>query len=639
MKQELLDFLERLTDVDKNFIYKDFNQYCLSDDILNIIDILKTRNIEKMLILWDKILSSGCVQLQHPLNNNITTRAVFNLTLGSVNTIFMIDSENKHPWIFTQATDFMNHIIVDDVIFTVRGNWPVVNLFRWKQVSYESLKYSEEKKIGLTMSMELPQHFVFHIGQFFYLMDQNNIIKNTQINPEKCFFLFQKYVKNTLNLDKNNVYLYPMGISNYATREFEKAVYREAMETIEIEEEKNQFDLIIWMGFSSGNYRKWIEMEKGIVNFILELNKYFKNIKLYYNGLTDFDSILNIAHQNYGSNYDRNNDIFKRIYLEISKVGANCTCVSLDNMDYRHKIAICETVDICISESNTTALVPFSFCNKIGVNLIPPQNPLSRKVGTIVTNDDKYILASSDNKNYHVSWQYLFNLSAELLEKLKAIKMHRLDVPSITLLKCQYELEQKLGIKLPIESVALYNELEKQINTLALHNNTSLNQALESVNTNNTLNSTLQHSLQSKDQIIQNLEDKIKDIEFKLHFKTAKARIQNHLAYKLGSALIENSKSMFGYIRMPFVLSYIRDKHKLQQKKYKENIKKHPELTLPPLEDYLDYEEALKEKECFTYKLGLALMKADREWYKGGYIRFYFESRRMKKEFLKRKEV
>ncbi len=106
-------------------------------------------------------------------------------------------------------------------------------------------------------------------------------------------------------------------------------------------------------------------------------------------------------------------------------------------------------------------------------------------------------------------------------------------------------------------------------------------------------------------------------------FKTAKERIQNHLAYKLGNALIENSKSVFGYIRMPFVLSYIRDKHKLEQKKYEENIKKHPELILPPLEDYPDYKEALKEKECFTYKLGLALMRADKNWYGGGVYQIF----------------
>ncbi|EII0700224.1 hypothetical protein LGS57_000472 [Campylobacter lari] len=99
---------------------------------------------------------------------------------------------------------------------------------------------------------------------------------------------------------------------------------------------------------------------------------------------------------------------------------------------------------------------------------------------------------------------------------------------------------------------------------------------------------------------------------------SAKARIQNQLSYKLGQAMIVNSKSFLGYIRMPFVLSYIKDKHKQEQKIYQEKIKKDPSLALPPLEDYSDYKEALKEKKCLTYKLGQALIQANKTWYGGG---------------------
>ncbi|WP_053874587.1 glycosyltransferase family protein [Campylobacter coli] len=101
---------------------------------------------------------------------------------------------------------------------------------------------------------------------------------------------------------------------------------------------------------------------------------------------------------------------------------------------------------------------------------------------------------------------------------------------------------------------------------------------------------------------------------------SAKSRIQNHLSYKLGQAMIINSKSLLGYIRMPFVLSYIKDKHKQEQKIYQEKIKKDPSLKLPPLESYPDYKEALKEKECLTYKLGEALIRANNNWYGGGGI-------------------
>ena len=141
------------------------------------------------------------------------------------------------------------------------------------------------------------------------------------------------------------------------------------------------------------------------------------------------------------------------------------------------------------------------------------------------------------------------------------------------------------------------------------------------------------------------LNQKVKDLEKLLSsiqrpqatiYTSAKARIHNHLAYKLGLALIENSKSIKGYIRLPYVLSYIKEKYKAEQKAYNDKSSKNPSLKLPPLASYPDYEAALKEKECLTYKLGLALMKADKSWYKGGYIKFYFESKRLKKEFKER---
>ncbi|EAK0493954.1 sugar transferase [Campylobacter lari] len=135
-----------------------------------------------------------------------------------------------------------------------------------------------------------------------------------------------------------------------------------------------------------------------------------------------------------------------------------------------------------------------------------------------------------------------------------------------------------------------------------------------------------------QDRILK-LESKINNFNFK---NLAKQRIQNQLSYKLGQAIIANSKSLLGYIRMPFVLSYIKDKHKQEQKIYQEKIKKDPSLALPPLESYPDYEEALKEKECLTYKLGEALIKANKTWYKGGYVKMWFEIRELKRKIKKK---
>ena len=140
------------------------------------------------------------------------------------------------------------------------------------------------------------------------------------------------------------------------------------------------------------------------------------------------------------------------------------------------------------------------------------------------------------------------------------------------------------------------------------------------------------------------LNQKIKDLEqiladtknpYPTIHNSAKARIHNHLAYKLGQALIENSKSIKGYIRMPYVLSYIKDKHKKEQRIYNEKIKDNPSLKLPPLESYPDYESALREKNCITYKLGEALIENMKRGGALKYIRFMKDVRRIKKVFKK----
>ena len=118
-----------------------------------------------------------------------------------------------------------------------------------------------------------------------------------------------------------------------------------------------------------------------------------------------------------------------------------------------------------------------------------------------------------------------------------------------------------------------------------------------------------------------------------IQVNSAKERIHSHLAYKLGLALIENSKSIKGYIRLPYVLSYIKDKHKKEQRIYNEKIKDNPSLKLPPLESYPDYEEALKEKQCITYKLGEALIENMKRGGALKYIKFMKDVRRIKRQF------
>ncbi|EAK5688249.1 alpha-2,3-sialyltransferase [Campylobacter coli] len=152
----------------------------------------------------------------------------------------------------------------------------------------------------------------------------------------------------------------------------------------------------------------------------------------------------------------------------------------------------------------------------------------------------------------------------------------------------------------------------------------------------------LNQTLEIKNQELSNQTNQIHNLNETLNFQNnygkAKIRIQNQLSYKLGQALIINSKSVLGFLSLPFIILSIVISHKQEQKAYKFKVKKNPNLALPPLETYPDYNEALKEKECFTYKLGEEFIKASKNWYGGGYIKFILkDAPRLKREFERKR--
>lgn len=147
----------------------------------------------------------------------------------------------------------------------------------------------------------------------------------------------------------------------------------------------------------------------------------------------------------------------------------------------------------------------------------------------------------------------------------------------------------------------------------------------------------LNQILEIKNQELSNQANQIHNLNETLNFQNrygkAKTRIQNQLSYKLGQALILNSKSVLCFISLPFIILSIVISHKQEQKAYKFKIKKNPNLALPPLSSYDDYNEALKIKNHFSYQLGEEFIRASKNWYRGGYIKFYFKDvPRLKRE-------
>lgn len=108
-------------------------------------------------------------------------------------------------------------------------------------------------------------------------------------------------------------------------------------------------------------------------------------------------------------------------------------------------------------------------------------------------------------------------------------------------------------------------------------------------------------------------------------------RIRYHPAYKLGYTMVQNYYSIFGKFKLPFILLAIYLRHRCEQKEYFKIIQNKPHLKVPPIEHYEDYKSALKERQNIPYKLGLALINASKTWHKGGFVKLYFDIKKIKK--------
>ncbi|EJP5064815.1 sugar transferase, partial [Campylobacter jejuni] len=116
-------------------------------------------------------------------------------------------------------------------------------------------------------------------------------------------------------------------------------------------------------------------------------------------------------------------------------------------------------------------------------------------------------------------------------------------------------------------------------------------------------------------------------------------RIKNHLAYKLGQAMIDFTNNGGGYIALFKKLYQIKRQHKKEQKIYQQTIQVFPQLKYPSLEACSDYEQALKYKFHLSYMLGEVLIKADKTWYKGGGFKLKNNIKKAKKEFQIFREI
>ncbi|MBZ7940537.1 DUF2972 domain-containing protein [Campylobacter molothri] len=114
---------------------------------------------------------------------------------------------------------------------------------------------------------------------------------------------------------------------------------------------------------------------------------------------------------------------------------------------------------------------------------------------------------------------------------------------------------------------------------------------------------------------------------------SAVERIKNHLAYKLGQAMIEYNKNGGGYLTLFKKLYNIKKQHKKEKQIYQETIKVFPTLKYPELKQCPDYNEALKCYFHLSYMLGEVLNKTFKTWYKGSIFTLAKNIKKANKEF------
>ena len=580
------------------------------------------------------VYSKKHFELKHPFNNDIVTRAVKTCLLQKEHTLimFLVDSNNKFPWVTTQIYGLGEIIITPNGVYSpaewlLKGHGEVSRWCKWMifnelrmllpHIKPQDLAYKDAKFI-INLTNPRPMHFFQDDLQWFYALEPK-----CEVASIPSFFCPKGYKHIKRSGIANDIVKVKAMLGHYGydaklkNAMYEKT-YKESLESINerlsTQEINSDADLTIWLGIP-GERRSWLEQFVGIPAILERFARVFNKIVVYIDGMTSLDGERHEIKDNL--------ELFNKIKSCVDSLGLNIALKSLAGLDYRTKMCYCSLCDIAIGDSSTTSLVPFNFAKKPGVifygteMLCAMSYNLAANIKHCKAVDKNFVLTCNKKSllvwDFHIPWEYIYNLAAESLEGLSeegriksGVKLERLEVPSVEVVAKQYEIKERFGITLNYSEIPLFLALEA-----------SFKSEIEAIKAQNV-------ESQSLKQIPQTAIPQLRG---------AKERVKGHLAYKLGAALIVCSKSFLGYLQMPFVLSYIKKQHKVESLKYKDKIAKNPHLKLPKLEDYADYKDALKEMQCLTYKLGEALMRANKNWYKGGYVWLYFETKRLKEEF------
>ncbi|MFG5086316.1 hypothetical protein O8I31_00620 [Campylobacter lari] len=628
-----------------NIKFFNINDVDINNDTLRLIRDLQEVKYINLIYFVKKKLKEEDFCLFHPIYN-IKTKALCSFyDNGIENIILMSDDKNIYPWIIIQQNSFINYIITKDTMYSIFNHWNTnvfANISKLKQIV-------QSKNFTFVLSNCRPYHYFMH--QYFHYL----VFKNSKLLQRRIRFINAYYTSNKLEkyINDNIVILFYFIPIDLVFRNFRKKISsklsiieNEVLQSYKNNISQDEYDLVLWIGIP-GERRLWANDLDVLIFLLKSLSRCFNKIQILIDGMTNYENV----EKTYPNNIGHFNMIYSNVKEYFSSI-VECLCdlsdfdkihsktrfilfKNLSGMCYKEKIIYCRSVDVAITEASTTMITPVILCRKPSIIFFGSEGYRKQaKAHAVYPNqivvDEKYIYCHKMWK-YYINKEYIYNVLIQIIKQIDKNKYLRIknngvdcfELPSRELFEEYCELKEKIDeLRLNFRKI-----LDKKNNELKKYK-------IDIANCINNLEFVF-NKKQLKENDFQQLKLLIEEIKQgkKIVFYSSKSRIQNQLSYKLGQAMIVNSKSFLGYIKMPFVLSYIKDKHTQEQKIYQEKIKKDPSLKLPPLESYPDYKEALKEKECLTYKLGEALIKANKTWYKGGYVKLIFEIGKLKKEF------
>lgn len=460
MNREIESFLSKLEDWKENFAAQDLDAQG-DDELSQIVAMQRGKDVDGLLKVWERKLEQDYFELPHPEYKDIKTRAVHSARHGMANYVFMNDTTSNYPWVFGQCVNFIDIVITTDAIYNTslfNNHTFEPSIHKLSEIPSSKLEY-KSCDFGLWLSQTRPYHF---------FNDQLKFFLHFSSRKDVCFknaFFSLGHSEENVSQPDDGVFLFPTvvgkkncrtGTAKKLNEQMEKLVYENAIKYYTLQKTDND-TLKLWYGIT-GQKRSWLEQVEGVENIVNELLLYFNKIELYVDGMTAME----------GKVIQNADD--EAVFAQIAKrLDDKCKIQSLIGQDYRHKIQICSTVDMFIANAGTGCMVPLRFCKKPGVLhsntklfTFPDEYP-----ETVKKFDKKYVIdvveegkTRPDYASYHIPWQHIFNLTAEVLNQIKGTDIKLLDVPPVKEVAKAYKAEEQAKKKKLMAFTALESRVK-----------------------------------------------------------------------------------------------------------------------------------------------------------------------------------